>query len=168
MQTMNVYLGMHCASVVATRAGTPTHCHRIIIVSNQLPIKAKRSADGSWDFEWDKWGLMKQAGVRVFLTMQCVAHQRDNHQDGISSGTMKVLYVGCLPADVPPDEEEVPVDALVFYLLRCAVGSTWPRAHNLHHSASPRCCRAISTHFPSLSPQSCEKSPIGVCQTTVD
>lgn len=36
---------------------------RIIIVSNQLPIKAKRSSDGSWDFEWDKWGLMKQAGV---------------------------------------------------------------------------------------------------------
>lgn len=28
-------------------------------------------------------------------------------QDGISSSTMKVLYVGCLPADVPPDEEEV-------------------------------------------------------------
>lgn len=52
-----------------------THRHRIIIVSNQLPIKAKRSGDGSWDFEWDKWGLMKQAGVRFAFRLVMSDHR---------------------------------------------------------------------------------------------
>lgn len=39
---------------------------RFILVSNHLPIKAKRSADDSgWDFEWDEDALIAEANVRL-------------------------------------------------------------------------------------------------------
>lgn len=61
---MNASIGVVGPELPSTTSPRTCVCHhRIIIVSNQLPIKAKRNGDGSWDFEWDKWGLMKQAGV---------------------------------------------------------------------------------------------------------
>lgn len=43
--------------------GAPLPCCRLIIVSNQLPIRAKPTEDG-WDFEWDEDALVAQAKVR--------------------------------------------------------------------------------------------------------
>ena len=38
--------------------------HRIILVSNHLPIRAtKREETGSWEFEWDEDALIYQAQV---------------------------------------------------------------------------------------------------------
>lgn len=37
----------------------------MILVSNHLPIKVKRSEDNSgWDFEWDEDALIAEANVR--------------------------------------------------------------------------------------------------------
>jgi hypothetical protein len=39
--------------------------HRIILVSNHLPIRAsKREETGSWEFEWDEDALIYQAQAR--------------------------------------------------------------------------------------------------------
>lgn len=39
---------------------------RVIIVSNHLPVRAKRSEDGaSWEFDWDEDALVAQAKVLI-------------------------------------------------------------------------------------------------------
>mmetsp|Transcript_34490 Transcript_34490/g.97716 ORF Transcript_34490/g.97716 Transcript_34490/m.97716 type:complete len:872 (+) Transcript_34490:312-2927(+) len=61
---------------------------RVVIVANHLPLRAKRTVDDtSWDFEWDEDALTAQA------------------QEGFSSET-SVLYVGCLPVEIDPRDEE--------------------------------------------------------------
>lgn len=39
--------------------------YRLIIVSNVLPIRAKRESEGVWSFEWDEDALVAQAKVRI-------------------------------------------------------------------------------------------------------
>ncbi|KAK4786909.1 hypothetical protein SAY86_010742 [Trapa natans] len=61
---------------------------RIIIVANQLPVKAKHRPDNQgWSFSWDEDSLLLQL------------------KDGLHED-MEVLYVGCLRADVDVSEQE--------------------------------------------------------------
>ncbi|XWS18539.1 hypothetical protein CRYUN_Cryun32bG0053500 [Craigia yunnanensis] len=61
---------------------------RIIIVANQLPVKAKRRPDNKgWSFSWDDDSLLLQL------------------KDGLPE-EMVVLYVGSLKVDVDPNEQE--------------------------------------------------------------
>lgn len=63
---------------------------RIIIVANQLPIRAQRKTDGSkgWIFSWDEDSLLLQL------------------RDGIGDHDMEVIYVGCLKEDIHPNEQD--------------------------------------------------------------
>lgn len=63
----------------------------MIIVSNVLPIRAKRGDDG-WDFEWDEDALVAAA------------------KEGIPE-EFDVVYVGSLSVDVDIMEQEVRQDA---------------------------------------------------------
>ncbi|MFQ6661748.1 hypothetical protein Gotur_029794 [Gossypium turneri] len=61
---------------------------RIIIVANQLPVKAKRRPDNKgWSFSWDDDSLLLQL------------------KDGLPE-EMEVLYVGSLKVDVDPSEQD--------------------------------------------------------------
>lgn len=61
---------------------------RMIIVSNILPLRAKRRPDNKgWSFSWNEDSLL----LRV--------------KDGLPED-MEVLYVGCLPVDVDPIEQD--------------------------------------------------------------
>ncbi|CAN1809194.1 Probable alpha,alpha-trehalose-phosphate synthase [UDP-forming] 7 [Linum perenne] len=61
---------------------------RIIIVANQLPVKAKRRPDNKgWSFSWDDDSLL----------LQC--------KDGFHED-MEVIYVGSLRVDVDPSEQD--------------------------------------------------------------
>ncbi|XVF87284.1 hypothetical protein PTKIN_Ptkin18bG0106700 [Pterospermum kingtungense] len=61
---------------------------RIIIVANQLPVKAKRRPDNKgWSFSWDDDSLYLQL------------------KDGLPE-EMEVLYVGSLKVDVDPSEQD--------------------------------------------------------------
>lgn len=61
---------------------------RIIIVANQLPIKAKRRTDDrGWSFSWNEESLLLQL------------------KDGFPDD-MEVLYVGSLRVEVDPDEQD--------------------------------------------------------------
>ncbi|CAI0560687.1 unnamed protein product [Linum tenue] len=61
---------------------------RIIIVANQLPVKAKRRPDNKgWSFSWDEDSLM----------LQC--------KDGFHED-MEVIYVGSLRVEVDPSEQD--------------------------------------------------------------
>ncbi|KAG0485791.1 hypothetical protein HPP92_009870 [Vanilla planifolia] len=61
---------------------------RIIIVANQLPVRAKRRPDGrGWSFSWDENSLLLQL------------------KDGLPED-MDVIYVGSLRADVEGDEQD--------------------------------------------------------------
>ncbi|OMO65436.1 Glycosyl transferase, family 20 [Corchorus olitorius] len=61
---------------------------RIIIVANQLPVKAKRRPDNKgWSFSWDDDSLLLQL------------------KDGLPE-EMEVLYVGSLKVDVDPNEQD--------------------------------------------------------------
>ena len=68
---------------------------RIIIVANQLPIKAKRRIDGrGWSFSWDEESLLLQL------------------KDGLPED-MEVVYVGSLIADVDVNEQDDVSQALL-------------------------------------------------------
>ncbi|KAJ4981834.1 hypothetical protein NE237_032671 [Protea cynaroides] len=61
---------------------------RIIIVANQLPVKAKRKPDNKgWNFSWDEDSLLLQL------------------KDGFPED-MEVIYVGLLKAEVEPNEQD--------------------------------------------------------------
>ncbi|KAJ8616548.1 hypothetical protein MRB53_035920 [Persea americana] len=61
---------------------------RIIIVANQLPVKAKRRPDNKgWSFSWDEDSLLLQL------------------KDGLPDD-MEVIYVGCLKVDVDLKEQD--------------------------------------------------------------
>ncbi|KAJ0986367.1 hypothetical protein J5N97_004723 [Dioscorea zingiberensis] len=61
---------------------------RIIIVANQLPVRARRRPDGrGWSLSWDEESLRLQL------------------RDGLPDD-MEVLYVGSLPADSPVDPRD--------------------------------------------------------------
>ncbi|KAL0542735.1 hypothetical protein IC582_017809 [Cucumis melo] len=73
---------------------------RIIIVANQLPIKAKRRPDNKgWSFSWDEDSLLWQL------------------KDGLPED-MEVLYVGSLRVDVDSSEQE-DVSQLLLERFKC-------------------------------------------------
>lgn len=61
---------------------------RMIIVGNQLPLRAHRRADDSgWDFSWDEDSLLLQL------------------KDGLGED-LDVVYIGCLREDIEPNEQD--------------------------------------------------------------
>ncbi|KAF8688342.1 hypothetical protein HU200_042303 [Digitaria exilis] len=70
---------------------------RVIIVANQLPVRAARrgeGAGGGWDFEWDEDSLLLQV--------------RDSLRAHHGRADVEFVYVGGLRDDVPPaDHDEV-------------------------------------------------------------
>ncbi|KAL3834940.1 hypothetical protein ACJIZ3_009676 [Penstemon smallii] len=62
---------------------------RMIIVGNQLPIRAHRRDDenGGWNFSWDEDSLLRQL------------------KDGLGED-VEVVYVGCLKEEIDPSEQE--------------------------------------------------------------
>ncbi|KAL3821398.1 hypothetical protein ACJIZ3_007303 [Penstemon smallii] len=76
------------ASSVASENPSSIAGDRMIIVANLLPLKAKRRPDNKgWSFSWNEDSLL----LRV--------------KDGFSED-MEVLYVGSLPVDVDPIEQD--------------------------------------------------------------
>ncbi|KAK7320095.1 hypothetical protein RJT34_04826 [Clitoria ternatea] len=64
---------------------------RIIIVANQLPLRAQRKQDGgnrNWFFSWDENSLLLQL------------------KDGLGDDDKEVIYVGCLKEEVHPNEQD--------------------------------------------------------------
>jgi trehalose 6-phosphate synthase/phosphatase len=88
-------------SSVASDAPSSVAADRLIVVSNQLPIVARRRPDGrGWSFVWDDDSLLLQL------------------RDGIPED-MEVLFVGSLRADVPVAEQDEVSQALLDRF-RCA------------------------------------------------
>nr|AKA43768.1 trehalose-6-phosphate synthase [Dunaliella viridis] len=71
------------------RTSLSVNSGRVIIASNHLPLRVKKSSTGEWQFEFDEDALTAQA------------------KDGVPrSHFQEVLYVGGLPVDVEPEEQE--------------------------------------------------------------
>ncbi|KAE8708867.1 Alpha,alpha-trehalose-phosphate synthase 6 [Hibiscus syriacus] len=76
------------ANSVASDVQSSVIQDRIIIVANQLPVKAKRRPDNKgWSFSWDDDSLLLQL------------------KDGLPED-LEVLYVGSLNVDVDPSEQD--------------------------------------------------------------
>ncbi|CAL2258688.1 unnamed protein product [Prunus armeniaca] len=60
---------------------------RMIIVGNQLPIRAHRRDDGEWYFSWDEDSLLLQL------------------KDGLGED-VEVVYIGCLKEEIDPSEQD--------------------------------------------------------------
>ncbi|KAL3582311.1 hypothetical protein D5086_016643 [Populus alba] len=77
-------------SVCSDPSSSSGQMYRIIIVANQLPIRAQRKSDGSksWIFSWDENSLLKQL------------------KDGLGDDEIEVIYVGCLKEEVHLSEQE--------------------------------------------------------------
>ncbi|KAM3705499.1 hypothetical protein ACJW31_03G085300 [Castanea mollissima] len=77
-------------SVCSDPSSSSAQRDRIIIVANQLPIRAQRKTDVSkgWIFSWDEDSLLLQL------------------RDGIGDHDMEVIYVGCLKEDIHPNEQD--------------------------------------------------------------
>ena len=58
---------------------------RMIIVGNQLPLRAQKKDNGSWDFNWDESSLLLQL------------------KDGLGDD-IEVIYIGCLKEEIEPGE----------------------------------------------------------------
>ncbi|XP_061371838.1 alpha,alpha-trehalose-phosphate synthase [UDP-forming] 6-like isoform X1 [Gastrolobium bilobum] len=76
-------------SVCSDPSSSTVHRDRIIIVANQLPIRAQRKPDGNrnWSFEWDENSLLQL-------------------KDGLGDDDIEVIYVGCLKEDVHLNEQD--------------------------------------------------------------
>ncbi|KAL8157632.1 alpha,alpha-trehalose-phosphate synthase [UDP-forming] 6-like [Apium graveolens] len=63
---------------------------RLIIVANQLPIRAQRNTDGStgWIFSWDETSLLLQL------------------KEGLGDDDIEVFYVGTLKEEIPTNEQD--------------------------------------------------------------
>ncbi|KAJ6312867.1 hypothetical protein OIU77_014402 [Salix suchowensis] len=77
-------------SVCSDPSSSSMPMDRIIIVANQLPIRAQRKSDGSksWIFSWDENSLLLQL------------------RDGLGDDEIEVIYVGCLKEEVHPNEQD--------------------------------------------------------------
>ncbi|KAK4758271.1 hypothetical protein SAY87_019572 [Trapa incisa] len=60
---------------------------RVIIVGNQLPLKAQRRESGEWHFSWDEDALLFQL------------------KDGVDDDK-EIIYVGCIKEEISPEEQE--------------------------------------------------------------
>ncbi|OMO72409.1 Glycosyl transferase, family 20 [Corchorus olitorius] len=87
-------------SVCSDPSSSSVQRDRIIIVANQLPIRAQRRSDNSsnggggsnsskgWIFSWDENSL--------YLQMK----------DGLGDDDIEVIYVGCLKEEIHPNEQD--------------------------------------------------------------
>ena len=77
-------------SVCSDISSSSVQHDRLIIVANQLPIKAHRKTDGSrgWIFSWDENSLLLQL------------------KDGLGDDGIDVIYVGCLKDEIHPNEQD--------------------------------------------------------------
>ncbi|KAI4369047.1 hypothetical protein MLD38_017538 [Melastoma candidum] len=76
---------------------------RIIVVANQLPIRAQRRSDGGgkgWIFSWDENALLLQL------------------KDGLGDDDAEVIYVGCLKEEIHPSEQDE-VSQILLETFRC-------------------------------------------------
>ena len=92
---------------------------RLIIVSNQLPVRMKRrdgpsppGAQHTWEFEWDEDSLVGQAKAGI---------EQPQFQ------AIQVLYVGGLPHEVPASEQDA-VSSDLFSRFCCLPGE-WTAPH---------------------------------------
>ncbi|BAT93806.1 alpha,alpha-trehalose-phosphate synthase [UDP-forming] 5 [Vigna umbellata] len=60
---------------------------RMIIVGNQLPLRARRKDNGTWEFTWDEDSLLLQL------------------QDGLGDD-VETIYIGCLKEEIEPSEQD--------------------------------------------------------------
>jgi len=60
---------------------------RMIIVGNQLPLRARRKDNGTWEFTWDEDALLLQL------------------QDGLGDD-VETIYIGCLKEEIDPSEQD--------------------------------------------------------------
>ncbi|KAI4313681.1 hypothetical protein L6164_026640 [Bauhinia variegata] len=83
-------------------SSSSVHRDRIIIVANQLPIRAQRKPDGNrnWVFSWDENSLLLQL------------------KDGLGDDDIDVIYVGCLKEEVHPNEQDE-VSQILLETFRC-------------------------------------------------
>ncbi|KAK3041555.1 hypothetical protein RJ639_000689 [Escallonia herrerae] len=74
---------------VGSDAPSSVSQERMIIVGNQLPIRAHRRSDGNggWNFSWDEDSLLLQL------------------KDGLGED-VEVVYVGCLREEIDPSEQD--------------------------------------------------------------
>ncbi|KAL8104106.1 alpha,alpha-trehalose-phosphate synthase [UDP-forming] 5-like [Apium graveolens] len=73
---------------VGSDAPSSISTERMIIVGNQLPLRAHRRSDGGgWNFSWDEDSLLRQL------------------KDGLAED-VEVIYVGCLKEEIDPNEQE--------------------------------------------------------------
>ncbi|GFH10594.1 glyco_transf_20 domain-containing protein, partial [Haematococcus lacustris] len=78
----------------------PAIDRRLIIACNHLPIRVKRGTSG-WEFEWDDDALVAQA------------------KEGIPNDPpLDILFVGSLPVDIDPDDQDM-IAADLKRLYRC-------------------------------------------------
>ncbi|XP_042500884.1 alpha,alpha-trehalose-phosphate synthase [UDP-forming] 6-like [Macadamia integrifolia] len=76
-------------SVCSDSSSSSAPKDRIIIVANQLPIRAHKKPDNKgWTFSWDEDSLLLQL------------------KDGLGEDEVEVLYVGCLKEDIHPNEQD--------------------------------------------------------------
>nr|QNH89933.1 TPS6-like protein 2 [Vuralia turcica] len=77
-------------SVCSDRSSSSVHRDRIMIVANELPIKAQRKPDGNrnWIFSWDENSILLQL------------------KDGLGADDIEIIYVGCLKEEVHPNEQD--------------------------------------------------------------
>lgn len=77
-------------SVCSDISSSSVQHDRLIIVANQLPIKAHRKTDGSrgWTFSWDENSLLLQL------------------KDGLGDDEIDVIYVGCLKEEIHLNEQD--------------------------------------------------------------
>ncbi|CAJ1977483.1 unnamed protein product [Sphenostylis stenocarpa] len=60
---------------------------RMIIVGNQLPLRARRKDNGTWEFTWDEDSLLLQL------------------KDGLGDD-VETIYIGCLKEEIEPSEQD--------------------------------------------------------------
>ncbi|RDX61082.1 Alpha,alpha-trehalose-phosphate synthase [UDP-forming] 5, partial [Mucuna pruriens] len=60
---------------------------RMIIVGNQLPLRAHRKDNGTWEFAWDEDSLLLQL------------------KDGLGDD-VETIYIGCLKEEIEPSEQD--------------------------------------------------------------
>ncbi|XP_022147884.1 probable alpha,alpha-trehalose-phosphate synthase [UDP-forming] 7 [Momordica charantia] len=109
---------------------------RMIIVANQLPLRAKRREDdNSWSFSWNEDSLLLQL------------------KDGLPED-MEVLYVGSLKVDIQPDEQDE-VSQILLEKFKCI--PTFLPPHILEKFYDGFCKRHLWPLFHYMLPYSADQ-----------
>lgn len=102
----------------------PPPPHRLIFVTNHLPLKVTKDEVSGWSFERDEDALVLQA-------------------KGGLPDDMEALYVGCLPVEIEGHEQEV--GAAWAACWGCSAGHEEQRA--VHRAAASDDHRPLHTHM---------------------